>query len=483
MHNTMRASNHSGRQPWSSLPAAFKDCPYITVTTSAGGIDGYTKVALDISKLLSDAAAATAARHTTTTSHTQGTNLLSATGSTAANTASRFGSGHSSSSTPAQSARHAAPQAHQGQIGPTALQAPSSQQPAPPLPPGWLVKGPTPQSQAQHAAPQPYSSSAARDTPQQHPAAASSTSAAALGALPLQSLRLLPLPDSLAILQTVTMQQCDTAAVVLVPESYMASKAAQQQPLLLLLDHLQQAGLCALDLEFAQARPTQQQQQQQQLGPQASNHAEHSASNVGHSSHSHSPGLRIDVLAMMQLFVPAVDSDSISQPATIYVVEVPQQQDDAADLMSCFHELLEDSTVVKVMHDARCDSSVLQQQFGVILGGVLDTQVLVGAAAMAAAVPASSSSLLSSTDSRAEGLRGSAAAAAGSSSSSGWSDVGRVGLGKLYEAYGCPHPMKATVGKSFDANPRWACLGTEKHLLCPLTLLQMVSNTVLVGRT
>jgi hypothetical protein len=97
---------------------------------------------------------------------------------------------------------------------------------------------------------------------------------------------------------------------------------------------------------------------------------------------------------------------------------------------------------------------VLQQQFGIQLDGVLDTQVLAGMATLAAAVPNNSSS--SSSSRRFDGASSSQAASssADGSSGSGLSDLNRVGLGKLYEAYGCPHPRKNTVGKSFDENLR-----------------------------
>lgn len=268
------------------------------------------------------------------------------------------------------------------------------------------------------------------------------------GAAALQSLQLLPVPGSLAALQSVTKQQCAAAEVEVVPETWCADSVSDGfDPLLQLELHLEGVRLCALDLEFAQATAEQTKQYSQ-----AQSQGQHEKiANPAAASNSHAP--RVDVLALMQLFVPACED--LGFAATIYIVEVSQQQAEAAAALGCLQPLLQDPGVVKVMHDARCDSSVLLQQFGIQLAGVLDTQVLAGMATLAAAVPNASSS---SSSGRLDGASSSQAAAssavAGSGSGSGLSDINRVGLGKLYEAYGCPHPRKHTVGKSFDENPR-----------------------------
>jgi hypothetical protein len=213
--------------------------------------------------------------------------------------------------------------------------------------------------------------------------------------------------------------------------------------------HLEEARLCALDLKFAQVTS-----HQQQLPP-------HGDTGQGPAGSSHSP--RKYVLALLQFFVPwaCIISDyhrslrDLACSDTVYIVEVPQQQEQAAELMSLLQPLLQDAAVVKVMHDARCGSSGLLQQFGIQLGGVLDTQVLAGMATLAAAVPNSSSTISSGElDGASSSQAARSSAAAGNGSCSGLSNMDRVGLGKLYHAYGCPHPRKHTVGESFDQDPR-----------------------------
>ena len=72
------------------------------------------------------------------------------------------------------------------------------------------------------------------------------------------------------------------------------------------------------------------------------------------------------------------------------------------------------------------DSRVLAEQFGVQLGGVLDTQVCHGLAALAAS--------------------GSATHAA----------TARIGLGTLLAAHGYSHGSKEEVQAMMRDNPRWA---------------------------
>ncbi|WIA32455.1 hypothetical protein OEZ86_003276 [Tetradesmus obliquus] len=88
-----------------------------------------------------------------------------------------------------------------------------------------------------------------------------------------------------------------------------------------------------------------------------------------------------------------------------------------------------------------------QAQFGVTLAGVLDTQLLAGLTNLAAR--SAGQSAAAAADRAADG--------GGSSSSAAcqWDGaMGRVGLGRLYEACGFPEPTKGSMAAAFDANPR-----------------------------
>jgi DNA polymerase I-like protein with 3'-5' exonuclease and polymerase domains len=202
----------------------------------------------------------------------------------------------------------------------------------------------------------------------------------------------------------------------------------------------------------------------------------------GNGRHSNSTQQQ-QQLALLQLFVPAVAADQQDngtrtagaatngaaaaagpsnqqqqqqeQPgqswqATIYIVEVPELQPEAAHLLALLQPVLQDAGVVKVMHDTRKDSCILQQQFGVRLDHVLDTQLLAGLAAMAGSTAAGSAAAACDNAHQAG-----PPAAAGGSSSSDWDGyLGRVGLERLYEAYGFAHPLKEPMQLACDANPR-----------------------------
>ncbi|WIA12322.1 hypothetical protein OEZ85_012377 [Tetradesmus obliquus] len=158
-----------------------------------------------------------------------------------------------------------------------------------------------------------------------------------------------------------------------------------------------------------------------------------------------------------QLFVPAAAANSSSQqqqqqqqPAAIYLVQVPEAQLAAAALLQQLRPLLEEAAICKVMHDARWDSCVLQAQFGVTLAGVLDTQLLAGLTNLAARSAGQSAAAAAAAADRAADGGGSSSSAACQ-----WDGaMGRVGLGRLYEACGFPEPTKGSMAAAFDANPR-----------------------------
>lgn len=149
-----------------------------------------------------------------------------------------------------------------------------------------------------------------------------------------------------------------------------------------------------------------------------------------------------DQLALMQCAVPAVGSFD----AWIYVLEVPEEQQPASSLMRHLAPLLQDAGVIKVMHNARQDGVVLQRQFGICLRGVLDTQLLAGCSALAGSLAAPQGAQQQPEDEGKEGGSSRQAAAP--------PFLGRLGLGRLYAAYGLPHPGKDIMQQAFEANPR-----------------------------
>jgi hypothetical protein len=207
-------------------------------------------------------------------------------------------------------------------------------------------------------------------------------------------------PDSLQLLVAVSREACEGAEVLTVPQFTTGGSAKARKPpeLQMLLHHMSLAGLAALALQVHTA-PREQ--------PAA----------AGQTSSS-TQGTQ---LALLELFVPAAGG----YDSWIYVLEVPQAQAAAAALMAHLAPLLQDAGLVKVMHDARQDSVVLQQQFGIRLGGVLDTQLLAGTAALGGGGPDSP-----------------ALAAAGAQASSSSS------LQRLHQSCGLPAPVPHSGGSA-----------------------------------
>jgi hypothetical protein len=318
-------------------------------------------------------------------------------------------------------------------------------------------------------APAPTAAASARPPPQQLP-----------------DLSVLPLPDGLRPLVGLTAAACADARVLVVPEAELDSASArlEQQPpeLGMLLQHLSDAKVAALDLESAQLLSPAQAQQLLRAATQG-------------STTSLRDDACFDQLALLQLCVPAAGA----YKPWVYAIEVPQQQEAAAALMRHLQPLLQDAAVVKVMHDARQDSVILQRQFGITLRGVLDTQLLAGVVGLAAALPgapppaAAAAAAAAATAAPQGDSAWGAASGSGNGGSSG-SYLGRLGLSKLYAAYGCPHPHKDAMRSAFDADPRCdmrvrvgpaACLqalhqprarvvgrGVQRVLLCRIHTLQ-----------
>jgi hypothetical protein len=147
---------------------------------------------------------------------------------------------------------------------------------------------------------------------------------------------------------------------------------------------------------------------------------------------------------MLQVLAPTARSKK-QWPGYIYLLALPDDQEVTQPVVQqLLGPLLTSQQLVKVMHDPRQDAAVLQQQYGVELQGVLDTQLLAGMVAAA------------KVTSTAAGGAGNAAAAGSSSSSSsaGGTGLHRVGLGALYQQYGFDHPHKKAVHAMFDQDDR-----------------------------
>jgi hypothetical protein len=104
--------------------------------------------------------------------------------------------------------------------------------------------------------------------------------------------------------------------------------------------------------------------------------------------------------------------------------------------------------LVKVMHDPRQDAAVLQQQYGVELQGVLDTQLLAGVVAAADGItPAGAAG--NPTNGSVLG----AAADAGSIAEI-VNSLRDVTINALYQQYGFDHPHNQAVHAMFDMDDR-----------------------------
>jgi hypothetical protein len=255
----------------------------------------------------------------------------------------------------------------------------------------------------------------------------------------------MPLPEGLLAINSLSAVECATAGITIVAEQ-------QQGQLQQVLVHLRAVKLCALDLEFAQpdaslaVASSTSSSRGGRAGGRAANRAAH-----------------LDRLALMQLFVPATAAavaaasgssnwqQQQQRPAAVYIVQVPEEPHAAAALLSQLQPVLEDAAVAKVMHDARWDSCVLQAQFGISLAGVLDTQLLAGLTNLAAGTAGTAAATAAGS-----GIAGTSSSSSSSSTAAvPWDGyLGRVGLGKLLEACGFPHPTKSSMTHAFDANPR-----------------------------
>jgi hypothetical protein len=320
----------------------------------------------------------------------------------------------------------------------------TSSQPAPPSPPPPLAQPPPPAARQQPPLPpvpqqqqqqQPPPPSVPRQ--QQPPPPAPQQQQSAWQQQPGQPLAVMPLPEGLHALKSLSAVECATAGISIVAEH-------QQGQLQQVLVHLRAAKLCAVDLEFAQPdAPPVDSSTSTSRGGRAGGRAANR-------------GAHLDRLALLQLFVPATAAAAAAsgssnwqqqqqqRPAAVYIVQVPEEPHAAAEVLTQLQPVLEDATVSKVMHDARWDSCVLQAQFGISLAGVLDTQLLAGLTNLAAGCA---------------GIAAGSSTVDGSSSSSivteQWDGyLGRVGLGRLLEACGFPHPTKSTMAQAFDVNPR-----------------------------
>ena len=94
------------------------------------------------------------------------------------------------------------------------------------------------------------------------------------------------------------------------------------------------------------------------------------------------------------------------------------------------------------------DAAVLLEQFGVVLSGVLDTQLIYGLSAFAGA--ASASCTVSSTPGATTAARVGAGQASKTAGGIG-SVARRIGLADLFELHGFDHPRKKAM---HDKDPR-----------------------------
>ena len=91
------------------------------------------------------------------------------------------------------------------------------------------------------------------------------------------------------------------------------------------------------------------------------------------------------------------------------------------------------------------DAAVLLEQFGVVLSGVLDTQLMYGLTAFAGA---------SSAAGVIGGNRPAAATAAGGGGGGGGSVARRIALADLLQLHGFDHPHKKGMHDAFDRDLR-----------------------------
>jgi hypothetical protein len=226
-------------------------------------------------------------------------------------------------------------------------------------------------------------------------------------------------------LAAVSAVDCSMAEVIIVQmkEGPAADQHQQQLDLQGLLLHVQAAQLAALDLV---------------IGPTTAA----CSSRGGGSSQQ---------LLLVQWLVPSATMEHLGKcwPATIYAVVMPEQQQGLK--LAQLQQVLEDSHIIKVIHDARSAAKLLLQQHDIQLNAVLDTQLLAGVAALAAAASSASG----------EGSRSSTVRANGQCSSSGGSGAARrsdwlrrASLTELYRAYSYPLPEDEEGWSRLGSTPR-----------------------------
>ncbi len=159
-------------------------------------------------------------------------------------------------------------------------------------------------------------------------------------------------------------------------------------------------------------------------------------------------------------------------------------------------------TCISHRHCLPQDAAILQQQFGIHLQGVLDTQLLQGFASFADAAGSTPISkptqAIKSTSSSADGTTTTVAAGNShgphTSSNDGLDKeqsfqpdscyLGRLGLGKLYAMYGFSHPNKAAMHKTFNEDSR-CVISAEcipKLTICSLINI-LVSSCTCTGKS
>jgi hypothetical protein len=208
-----------------------------------------------------------------------------------------------------------------------------------------------------------------------------SASSSSSSSRPELATAILPLPDRFQRLSNISASECAQAAVTIVTDQQEEEQQAAQ--LNDVLQHLQAAGVCALDLEFSSddagssssssasscsSADDEEGVFSESYSAAAGDYMQSDSRLLGsvklppvHHHHQLLYAFTNRTVALLQLMVPAAaaaaadggSSDNNAWPAAVYLIEVPQQQAVAQRLLSQLQPLLEDEAVVKIVHDAR----------------------------------------------------------------------------------------------------------------------------------
>jgi hypothetical protein len=173
----------------------------------------------------------------------------------------------------------------------------------------------------------------------------------------------MPLPEQLQLLSSVTAEQCAAAEIVIL-------QGQRVEELSDMLQHVAAAGLVAMDCEFSfnkgssgssSSSISSSDEDSELLSQDAQAKDKYIVGMGGPSqlppSHNaaqqHYPDTSCWQLALVQLMVPAVTTPDGTWPSHVYLVRVPRHSARAQAVLKQLKEVLKGAEVIKVVHDGR----------------------------------------------------------------------------------------------------------------------------------